>query len=111
MAGQPLDAMLADAQHHASLAEREVTAKDAADAGASKPRRQRSIRLAKDSVEDLAARTRSQESKRISPDSGSLGRGGRHFTVGNVGNNGRIYLRYGDAFVIYNLIPISLSLF
>lgn len=30
----------------------------------------------------------------ITPDGGSAGREGRQFTVGNVGNNGRIYLRY-----------------
>lgn len=30
----------------------------------------------------------------IVPDGGSAGREGRQFTVGNVGNNGRIYLRY-----------------
>jgi len=29
----------------------------------------------------------------ITPDGGSAGREGRQFTVGNVGNNGRIYLR------------------
>lgn len=57
-------------------------------------RRKRSIRGAKDSVEDLAAKTRSHDEKRTSPDSGSMGREGRQFTVGNIGNNGRIYLRY-----------------
>jgi hypothetical protein len=30
----------------------------------------------------------------VAPDGGSAGREGRQFTVGNVGNNGRIYLRY-----------------
>lgn len=30
----------------------------------------------------------------ITPDGSSAGREGRQFTVGNVGNNGRIYLRY-----------------
>lgn len=30
----------------------------------------------------------------IVPDGGSAGREGRQFTVANVGNNGRIYLRY-----------------
>ena len=30
----------------------------------------------------------------ITPDGGSAGREGRHFAVWNVGNNGRIYLRY-----------------
>jgi len=29
----------------------------------------------------------------ITPDGGSAGREGRHFTVANVGNNGKIYLR------------------
>jgi hypothetical protein len=65
-----------------------------------KHRRQRSIRRAKDSVEDLAAaRARAElEEKRTSPDGGSLGREGRQFTVGSIGNNGRIYLRYGPLF-------------
>ena len=31
----------------------------------------------------------------ITPDGSSAGREGRQFTVANVGNNGRIYLRYG----------------
>lgn len=30
----------------------------------------------------------------ITPDGGSAGREGRQFTVANVGNNGRIYLRW-----------------
>lgn len=32
----------------------------------------------------------------VAPDGGSAGREGRQFTVANVGNNGRIYLRYGS---------------
>lgn len=41
------------------------------------------------------ARTTSEaERGDITPDGGSAGREGRQFTVSNVGNNGRIYLRY-----------------
>jgi hypothetical protein len=32
----------------------------------------------------------------VTPDGGSAGREGRQFAVANVGNNGRIYLRYGS---------------
>ncbi len=32
----------------------------------------------------------------IAPDGSSAGREGRQFTVANVGNNGRIYLRYAS---------------
>lgn len=106
MADQPLDEPglpLAEAQRGPSLVEQ--SQRELRDAAlSSKPRRQRSIRQAKDSVEDLAARARSQEEMRMSPDSGSLGRGGRQFTVGNIGNNGRIYLRY-DAFRDHNMLP------
>jgi hypothetical protein len=34
------------------------------------------------------------ENWEVAPDGGSAGRGGRHFTVANVGNNGRIFLKY-----------------
>jgi hypothetical protein len=40
----------------------------------------------------------------IAPDGGSAGREGRHFTVSNVGNNGRIYLRY-DGLVLLCILP------
>lgn len=40
-----------------------------------------------------AKRKGSEEKVDITPDGGSAGRDGRQFTVANVGNNGRIYLR------------------
>ncbi|KAJ9150007.1 Ras GEF [Pleurostoma richardsiae] len=40
-----------------------------------------------------SAKKGSDERWEIAPDGGSAGREGRHFTVANVGNNGRIYLR------------------
>lgn len=41
------------------------------------------------------ARTASETERwDITPDGGSAGREGRQFAVSNVGNNGRIYLRY-----------------
>lgn len=44
----------------------------------------------------------------ITPDGGSAGREGRNFTVANVGNNGRIYLRYGLPCSPYaSLVPQS----
>jgi len=46
------------------------------------------------SIEDTASRSRMQDYKQIFPDNASLARAGRQFTVGNIGNNGRIYLRY-----------------
>jgi hypothetical protein len=54
------------------------------------------MRRTKNSDDDdvIPARVRPNP-KRISPDGASLGRAGhgRQFTVGNIGNNGRIYLR------------------
>lgn len=45
----------------------------------------------------LRARKGSDAEKwEVTPDGGSAGREGRHFAVANVGNNGRIYLRYVD---------------
>jgi len=43
-------------------------------------------------------KTGSQEEDKweLTPDGGSAGREGRNFAVANVGNNGRIYLRYGS---------------
>jgi hypothetical protein len=65
----------------------------------------RSLRLANDPPaaddgDDAPAatprRNRERNPRHMSPESGALGsRTGRQFTVGNVGNNGRIYLRYG----------------
>ena len=37
----------------------------------------------------------------MAPDGSSAGREGRHFTVANVGNNGRIYLRYDSSLETY----------
>lgn len=45
----------------------------------------------------------SEDKSDITPDGGSAGREGRQFTVANVGNNGRIYLRW-------DLPPIALHL-
>lgn len=46
----------------------------------------------------------------IIPDGGSAGREGRNFTVANVGNNGRIYLRYGPRFSLCtSLVPASFT--
>ena len=44
----------------------------------------------------IARSKRDAEAERweVAPDGGSAGREGRQFTVANVGNNGRIYLRY-----------------
>ncbi|KAF2835047.1 hypothetical protein M501DRAFT_999597 [Patellaria atrata CBS 101060] len=53
--------------------------------------RQNSLRRAKNSTEALRARRGG--SNDISAESGAAARGGRQFTVGNVGNNGVIYLR------------------
>jgi hypothetical protein len=61
--------------------------------------RRRSLRLTKEKLDNpdgdsAAPGNRGLNVKRISPDGGSLGaRAGRQFTVGNIGNNGLIYLR------------------
>jgi hypothetical protein len=62
--------------------------------------RRRSVRLTKEQLEvpdvdaTAAAASRSVNAARNSPEGGSLGaRAGRQFTVGSIGNNGRIYLR------------------
>lgn len=58
---------------------------------------QTSLRLAKDSTEELRARTRlrsqSKSSGDVPPHGAPNTREGRQFTVGNIGNNGTIYLR------------------
>jgi hypothetical protein len=46
------------------------------------------------SVNRRAKREAEEVKSDIAPDGGSAGREGRQFTVANVGNNGRIYLRY-----------------
>jgi hypothetical protein len=45
------------------------------------------------SVSQRAPREGEDSKFEIAPDGSSAGKGGRHFTVANVGNNGRIYLR------------------
>jgi hypothetical protein len=61
--------------------------------------RRRSLRLTKDKLDNpddgsAPAASRGRNPKRSSPEVGSLGaRPGRQFTVGNIGNNGLIYLR------------------
>ena len=56
--------------------------------------RQNSLRNVKDSKEILRQRCATKSANDIAPDGNSVGREGRQFTVGNVGNNGVIYLRY-----------------
>ena len=56
--------------------------------------RQNSLRHAKNSKEVLRQRSVNRGNKDVAPDGTSGGREGRQFTVANVGNNGRIYLRY-----------------
>ena len=55
--------------------------------------RQRSLRHAKDSRETLQQRSVSKISKEVPVENSTVAREGRQFTVGSVGNNGRIYLR------------------
>ena len=56
--------------------------------------RQNSLRRVKNSKEVLRQRSANRDNKGVAPDGLSGGREGRQFTVANVGNNGRIYLRY-----------------
>ena len=56
--------------------------------------RQNSLRHAKNSTDILRQRSTQGAPKDSVTDGNSYGREGRQFTVGNVGNNGRIYLRY-----------------
>ncbi|KAI9811776.1 MAG: Guanine nucleotide exchange factor lte1 [Pycnora praestabilis] len=55
--------------------------------------RRNSIRNAKNSTEELRKRSVTRSSANVVTDGGSASRTGRQFTVGGVGNNGRIYLR------------------
>lgn len=57
--------------------------------------RQSSLRHVKNSTEVLRQLSANPGNKDLAPDGTSGGREGRQFTVANVGNNGRIYLRYG----------------
>ncbi len=59
-----------------------------------KKERQNSLRHVKNSTEVLRQRSAQTGGGTITPDGSSGGREGRKFTVGNVGNNGIIYLRY-----------------
>lgn len=43
----------------------------------------------------------------ITPEGGSAGREGRQFTVSNVGNNGRIYLRYAVPCLGFLLVAVA----
>lgn len=55
--------------------------------------RQPSLRHVKNSTEVLRQRSAKRENQSVALDSISAGREGRNFTVANVGNNGKIYLR------------------
>lgn len=55
--------------------------------------RQNSLRHVKNSKEVLRQRSANRGIKDIAPEALSGGREGQQFTVANVGNNGRIYLR------------------
>lgn len=59
--------------------------------------RTKSLRRVKNSKEALAHPFRLPKEADVTPDSAGTGREPRHFTVGNVGNNGKIYLRYEPA--------------
>ena len=55
--------------------------------------RQNSLRRVKNSKEVMRQRSKNRNTQESAPDATSSGREGRQFTVANVGNNGRIYLR------------------
>lgn len=55
--------------------------------------RQNSLRRIKNSKEVMRQRSSNRQNQDIAPDGTSGGREGRQFTVANVGNHGRIYLR------------------
>lgn len=56
--------------------------------------RQNSLRRVKNSTEVLRQRSATRGNQELASDGAAGGREGRQFTVANVGNNGRIYLRY-----------------
>lgn len=56
--------------------------------------RQTSLRHVKNSKEVMRQRSANRGNQDIAPDNTAGGREGRQFTVANVGNHGRIYLRY-----------------
>lgn len=55
--------------------------------------RQNSLRHVKNSQEVMRQRSTNRHNQDIAPDGNAGSREGRQFTVANVGNNGRIYLR------------------
>lgn len=55
--------------------------------------RQPSLRHVKNSTEVLRQRSAKRANQAVGVDSTPGGKEGRHFTVANVGNNGKIYLR------------------
>lgn len=59
--------------------------------------RTKSLRRVKNSKEALSQPLRLPKEADVTPDGFGTGREPRHFTVGNVGNNGKIYLRYEPA--------------
>ena len=67
--------------------------------------RSNSLRHVKNSTEVLRQRSKTIKPLDSLSESGSSTRGGRQFTVGNVGNNGMIYLRYvveAQRFLVYS---------
>ena len=55
--------------------------------------RQTSLRRVKNSKEVMRQRSANRHNQDVAPDGNAGSREGRQFTVANVGNNGRIYLR------------------
>lgn len=72
------------------------TARDNPTTRSTKPVVPAGERTSQGQVHGLTRARSASEAERwnITPDGGSAGREGRQFTVSNVGNNGRIYLRY-----------------
>ena len=56
--------------------------------------RRNSLRNVKNSTEVLRQRSLKRGNRELASDNSAIAREGRHFTVANVGNNGKIYLRY-----------------
>ena len=72
--------------------------------------RQNSLRRVKNSKEMMRQRSMNRDNQEVAPDGTSGGREGRQFTVANVGNNGRIYLRYVSFFFRYAVLSQCQSL-
>lgn len=64
--------------------------------------RTKSLRRAKNSQEALAHPLGHPKEVDVTSDGFGIGREPRHFTVGNVGNNGKIYLRYAPVIRVDN---------